>query len=46
MGGTSAWPTGCSGGSLGLLVSAIVGEGSADVCGCLGYFEGQTSILG
>jgi hypothetical protein len=32
MGGTSAWAA-CSGGSLGLLVSAAVGRGSADTCG-------------
>jgi hypothetical protein len=33
MGGASAWAACCSGGSLGLLVSAAVGRGSADTCG-------------
>jgi hypothetical protein len=33
MGGASAWVVGCSGGSPGLLVSAVAGRGSADVCG-------------
>jgi hypothetical protein len=33
MGGTSAWAASCFGGSPGLLVYAIAGRGSADVCG-------------
>jgi hypothetical protein len=31
--GASAWDTGCSSGSLGLLISAVAGQSSANVCG-------------
>jgi hypothetical protein len=33
IGGASAWAVDCSGGSPGLLVSAITGRGSANACG-------------
>jgi hypothetical protein len=33
MGLASAWAAGCSGGSLGLLVSIVAGRGSMDACG-------------
>jgi hypothetical protein len=33
MGGASAWATGCSDDSPGLLVSAVAGRRSTDVCG-------------